>query len=53
MGLLDAVDVLDFDQKLSFLESKWNEMEKSIYPQHAPSFYEWLVRNEVEVMKKS
>ena len=28
-------------------------MEKSIHPQHAPSFYEWLVRNEVEVMKKS
>ena len=52
-GLLDAVDTYDFDQKLSMLESKWNEMERSIHPHRAPCFHDWLVRNEIEVMKSS
>ena len=52
-GLLDATDILDFDQKLAFLELKWNEIERTIHPQHAPSFFDWLVRNEVKVMKRS
>ena len=52
-GLLDATDASDFDQKLSFLEAKWHEMERSIHPHHTPLFYDWLIRNEAEVMKKS
>ena len=47
-GLLDATDTFDFDQTLSLLESKWNEMEMSVYPHHSPYFYDWLVRNKVE-----
>ena len=35
------------------MEAKWHEIEKSIHPHHAPSFYDWIIRNEAEVMKKS
>ena len=52
-GLLDATDTFNFDRKLSVLESKWNKMEMSVHPHRSPYFYDWLVRNEVEVMKTS
>ena len=52
-GLLDAADVHEFDYKLSRLEEKWNGIEQSLYPNKDPCFYNWLVKNEADVMKTS
>ena len=52
-GLLDATDVHEFDYKLSLLEEKWNGIEFSLFPTKDPCFYDWLVKNEADVMKNS
>ena len=52
-GLLDATSESDFRHRLSLLKSKWDEIERSVHLHCDPCFYNWLVRNEVEVMKSS
>ena len=52
-GILDAESPTNFDLGLSSLESKWDEFEYSVHPQRDPQVYEWILENEVYVMKAS
>ena len=53
MGILDALSPADFDDRLSSLKTKWDELEHSVHPHQEPQFYQWLLKNEVEDMKVS
>ena len=52
-GLLDVESVSDFDAQILLLKSKWDRLEQSTNPGKPPKVYEWILKNEVPVMKES
>ena len=52
-GLLDVKSVSDFDEHIVFLKIKWDRLEKLVNPGRLPKVYEWILKNEVPVMKES
>ena len=58
LGLVDAVDLSDFDAKLAALEERWNKLEKEgrrVVPGETfePEFYSWFVREKRDVVRSS
>ena len=42
-GLLDAMNVSEFEQYLESLKCKWDELELSVHPTDQPKFHSWLL----------
>ncbi len=52
-GILDTLDSADFDQRLTRLKAKWDDMEKSVHPHDDPQVHQWILDNLSSVMKDS
>ena len=52
-GALDASSCADFDDRLLRLKIKWDEAEAAFHPNHEPQVYNWILKNEAEVMRHS
>jgi len=52
-GLLDSDSIYNFDKHLSILKCKWDRLELFVNPGKIPQVHEWILRNEVAIMKES
>ena len=52
-GAVDLLTTTEFDIHLQELKIKWDQLEYSVHPDQQPLFYEWFVKNELDVMKTS
>ena len=55
LGLVDPIDVSDFDAKLASLEEQWNKLERKgrkVIPRDRvePEFYSWFVRENGDIV---
>ena len=53
VGLVDCSTEEEFDHKLQVLQETWNHRERSVTPHHAPTFYNWFVKEKAKDIKSS
>ena len=52
-GAIDLTSSIDFNSGLQDLKMKWDNFKYSVHPSKRPLFYEWLIKNESNVIKTS